>query len=324
MEPISKIDSSSNQLFFRGLSATKLAEESTYESVVYLLLFGKHPSIQQYEKMKSQMIEFRDFYTEDMVSMNALVEMYRSLKNEYSLSLIDSLIAFISLSALVTANSYRLTRELELIHQNSEFGHTDNFLWMSSGREISDQDSAEFQTCQILHMDDPDNPSLDALTNIINDGQPVSKALLGALDAHVGPLHHGAGTEAMKLFFEARERPDLREYLIQRIRNGNKIYGLGHRIYRGFDPRAKVLKGILYRRAIKDEKSWLVEIIEEISKIGSEVLLDLKGIRTYPNVDLYNAAVYTTFGFTPEFNTDLFALSRVTGWSAHILELSHE
>lgn len=321
MEPISKIDSSTNQLFFRGISATKLAVESNYETVVYLLLFGNLPSTQEYEKTKSKMIEFRDLYTEDMVSMKALVEKFDLLKNEYVLSLKDRLIAFISLSALVTARSYRREHGLDEVYQNSDLCHTDNFLWMSTGKEISEPDSSDFETCQILHMDDPDNPSLTALTGIINDGQSVSKGLLGALAKHVGRLHHGAGTEAMKMYFEARGKPDLREYLSQRIGNGDKIFGLGHRIYRGFDPRARVLREMLYRRAINTEQSWLVELIENISKIGSEVLLDGKGIQAYPNVDLYNAATYTTFGFTSEFNTSLFALSRTAGWSAHILEL---
>ena len=201
MEPISKIDSSTNQLFFRGVSATKLAVESNYETVVYLLHSGKLPSIKQHDKIKSKMIEFRDLYTDDMLSMNLLVKKYEILKDEYSLSLKDSLIAFISLSALVTAKSYRREQGLEDVSQNPDLCHTDNFLWMSTGKETSEPDSADFQTCQILQMDDPDNPSLTALASIIDDGQSVSKGLLGALAKHVGVLHHGAGTEAMKMYF---------------------------------------------------------------------------------------------------------------------------
>ena len=78
---------------------------------------------------------------------------------------------------------------------------------------------------------------------------------------------------------------------------------------------------MLYQRTLNSEQAWLVETIEDVERIGREVLFDIKGIQAFPNVDLYNAAIYTTFGFSPEFNTNLFALSRVAGWSAHILEL---
>ncbi len=321
MEPISNIDSSVNQLFFRGINAINLAKESNYESVVYLLLYGKYPSPLQYEEMKSKMVEYRDLYTDDMISLEKLVEKFELLMNQYGLSLKESLIAFISLSSIVTAKSYCKDFGRACVQHNPELGHTDNFLWMSTGKKITKEDSSDFQTCLILHMDDPDNPSLTVLTKIIQNGKSVSEGLLGALTEHIGPLHHGAGTRAMKLFLDARGKSDLSEYLSQRIRNGDKIFGLGHRIYKGFDPRAMVLKEILYRRAINTEQSWLVEVIEDISRIGSEVLFEQKGIRAYPNIDLYNAATYTTFGFTPEFNTKLFALSRVAGWSAHISEL---
>ena len=124
----------------------------------------------------------------------------------------------------------------------------------------------------------------------------------------------------MKMFIEIKDLEIIKDYLKHRIRNGNKIFGMGHRIYRGFDPRAAMLKEMLKRRAINADDNWLIQIIEEVASEGSAILAELKGIQTYPNVDLYNAATYSTFGFPPEFNTTLFALSRVAGWSAHVLE----
>ena len=81
-----------------------------------------------------------------------------------------------------------------------------------------------------------------------------------------------------------------------------------------------MLKDMLQRRTINTDDNWLIHIIEEVAIEGSDLLTELKGIQTHPNVDLYNAATYSTFGFPPEFNTTLFALSRVAGWAAHILE----
>ena len=168
-------------------------------------------------------------------------------------------------------------------------------------------------------MDDPDNPSLMALSRVIADGGSISEGLVQALSKHVDVLHHGAGAESMKSYLEVRNQDSIRDYLRHRLECGNKIFGLGHRIYRGFDPRALVLREMLQRRSLDTDNEWLIEIIEEVSREGSKLLAELKGIQAHPNVDLYNAATYTTFGFPPDFNTTLFALSRVAGWSAHIL-----
>jgi citrate synthase len=125
----------------------------------------------------------------------------------------------------------------------------------------------------------------------------------------------------MVMFNEARDAESTRNYLRRRIENNQKIFGLGHRIYRNFDPRALILKDILQRRVTNTEREWLVILIEEVARDGRSLLAEFKGIQAHPNVDLYNAATYSTFGFPADFNTTLFALSRVTGWSAHILEM---
>lgn len=320
MEPISEIDSSTNQLFFRGINATSLAKESDYESVVYLLIHGTLPSANQRDDIKTRMIEFRDLYSKEMVSIQALARNFDTLKEEKSLDTEDALLAFVSLSAVVTANSFMDSQGLAKVKPNQHLDHAANFLWIINGCEPSNQDVNDFQSCLILHMDDPDNPSLTALSRVLGEGGSISQSLSLALIEHVSALHHGAGTEAMKMFNEIRYIETVKDYLQHRIENGNKIFGMGHRIYRGLDPRAIVLREILRRRSVSTNDDWLIQVIEEVACKGSALLAELKGIQAHPNVDLYNAATYMTFGFPPEFNTTLFALSRVAGWAAHILE----
>ncbi len=320
MEPISKIDSSTNQLFFRGINVIELAKKSDYESVLYLLIHGALPSANQRDEIKARMISFRDLYSKEMDSIQTLARSLDTLKEQHALEMEDALLAFVSISAVVEAKSFAESKGLVNVRANPNLGHAANILWMTSGNEPSHQDASDFQSCLILHMDDPDNPSLVALTKELNEGGTISQALSSALTEHVGVIHHGAGTEAMKMYNEIRDLKNIKDYLKQRIERGNKIFGMGHRIYRGFDPRAVVLKDMLQHRAMDTNNNWLIQIIEKVAKEGSALLADLKGIQTHPNVDLYNAATYSTFGFTPEFNTTLFALSRVAGWSAHMLE----
>lgn len=321
MEPISRIDSSTNQLFFRGINVANLSEKYDYESVLYLLMHGSLPTAKQRNATISKLISFRNLYSKNMKSLMALARKLDFIISENSLERDDAFLAFVSLSTIVAASTLTKSLGSKMYNPDPFMDHAANFLWMVFGRRPPEQDTNDFQTCLILHMDDPDNPSLTALSDAISLGSSLSNGLVAALTRHVDVLHHGAGTEAMKMFYDVKDSTVIRDYLKQRIESNQKIFGLGHRIYRGFDPRALILKDILQRRAANTDKEWLVPVIEEVAKEGSCLLADLKGIQTYPNVDLYNAATYTTFGFPAEFNTTLFALSRVAGWSAHIREI---
>lgn len=320
MEPISRIDAAANQLFFRGINVTNLAKDSDYESIVHLLIHGSFPSSNQREEIKARIIKFRDLYSEEMVSLKSLAMIMDTLQQQNSLNTEDTLLAFVSLSAIVSANTFADSKSSSTEKQNPNLGHAANILWMINGKVPTNQDARDFETCLILHMDDPDNPSLAALSKVLYEGGSISQALTVALNEHVNALHHGAGAEAMKMYNEIRDLENIKDYLTHRLQNGNKIYGMGHRIYRGLDPRAVVLKQMLQRRVINTNNIWLIDLIEEVANTGASLLGDIKGIQVHPNVDLYNAATYFTFGFPPEFNTTLFALSRVAGWSAHILE----
>lgn len=319
MEPISRIDSSANQLFFRGLDAIELASNSDFESVLYLLVHGALPNSSQLQQLKSRMIELRGLYREEYKSLETLVEDLDIIRDEQGLNLYDTLLAFVTLCPIVIAHQYAESQGKKAENPNDNLGHAANFLWMIRGSVPKQTDLADFQAALILPMDDPDNPSLSALLEVL-DRKEVSKAILAALQEHVGPLHHGAGAEAMMMLEEIKEPKRVTEVLSKRLKSGVKIFGLGHRIYTGIDPRAVVLRGILERRTLNTNDAWLVFVSDEVAKVGGILLSEYKGIQAFPNIDLYNAAVFHTFGFPPQLNTSLFAISRSTGWMAHILE----
>ncbi len=319
MKPISRIDPTTNQLYFRGISATELASSSDFESVLYLLVHGSLPTTQQKEQLVCQMKEFRGFYKKDIQSLNAIVKNLDKLRDKHGLDLYETLLTFVTMCPIVVANQLAKSQNREAEKTQDEFGHAANFLWMVRGIMPMQTDVIDFQTSLILHMDDPDNPSLTALHQKLDDGD-VSDALLAALSEHKGPLHHGAGTQAMIMFEDIQEPDNVREYLRNRLKSGQKIFGLGHRIYRGIDPRAVVLREMLERRTIKTCDEWILHVSDGVVREGKMLLLQHKGVHVFPNVDLYNAAIYFTFGFQPELNTSLFAVSRAAGWMAHILE----
>ena len=323
MESISRIDSTKNQLYFRGINATELATSSDFESVLHLLVHGTLPNANQRDELTHRMIELRGLYKADIQSLEGLVQNLDRMKSEKGLSLIDTLLTFVTLCPIVIANQFTKSQGREVENPHNELGHAANFLWMARGVMPTQSDIEDFQTSLILPMDDPDNPSLSALHNTLGDGE-ISDAILAALTKHVAPLHHGAGAEAMTMFGDIQKHSNVREYLRERLESGGKIFGLGHRIYKGIDPRAVVLREILERRTQKTRDEWLLHVSDAVTKEGKLLLSEYKGIQVFPNVDLYNAAVNFTFGFPPELNTSLFAISRSAGWMAHIVEHSNK
>jgi citrate synthase len=320
MEPISRIDPITNQLFFRGFNVAELCTSASFESTLYLLLYGRLPTIPECENFSQKIIDLRRYYTEEDLTLDDLSTNLNHLMEDIQLNLQETLLTFVAVSPLVVAKQICEFEKREAAKQNQELGHVANFIWMTKGIQPNDTDIRDIETTLILHMDDPSNPSLSALHSMIKDGKSVSDALLTALSVHNGPLHHGAGTEAMIMFEEIQHIVNLDEYLKQRLDSGKKIFGLGHRIYRGTDPRAIVLREILERKVMNTSNAWLLEIIDRVTKEGYSTLKSLKNVDAYPNVDLYNAAVYYCLGFPPTFNTELFAISRAAGWIAHILE----
>ena len=319
MEPISKINPTKNQLYFRGVNATVLATSSDFESVLYLFVHGTQPNSNQRDELAQRMIELRGLYREDIQSLDGLAYNLDRMKSEYELTLFDTLLAFVTLCPIVIANQFTKSQGRKVEKPHNELGHAANFLCMVRGVTSIHSDVEDFQTSLILPMDDPDNPSLTALQQTLEEGG-ISAALSAALKEHVGPLHHGAGSEAMTMFEDIQKPSNVKEYLKKRLESGGKIYGLGHRIYRGIDPRAVVLREMLERSILKTSHEWLLHVSDSVAKEGKILLSENKGIEAFPNIDLYNAAVNLSFGFPAELNTALFAVSRSAGWMAHILE----
>jgi citrate synthase len=320
MGPISRIDSSNNQLFFREYKITDYCKGTDFETILYLLINGRWPSDSEIEGFSNRMVELRSFYNDDVNSLFDLAWSLEKIRKDNNLDLHDTLLAFVALAPIVVANEFSVIRGGLIQSPSNSLGHAANFLWMTRRVIPNKIDLEDFQTALILQMDDPDNPSLSRLLTTLNENQDYSEAIISALMAHMGPLHHGAGTEAMAMFREMKQQANVSDYLKQRLKSGGKIYGLGHRIYRGVDPRAVVLRKMLERRTMKTNDEWLLHITDAVAKEGRLLLSKQKGIDVYPNVDLYNAAIFFTLGYPPELNTSLFAVSRAAGWMAHALE----
>jgi citrate synthase len=255
-----------------------------------------------------------------MMGLRPLAKQVDYFSQKYNLDSLDSILAFTALCPAVLAAGWRHLTGKPIISPKDNLNHCHNFLWMMKETDLPTEDQNDLEACFILHMDDPNNPSLGALEKSILAGRSLSSSLVAALEHHIDPLHHGAGEAVMKAMIDMGYSKDIEETLSSALDSGDRIYGLGHRIYKTIDPRAIVLRNILKRRTENQAANALYYRIEETARIGAELIRQRKNMVVYPNVDLYNAAVYHTFGIPYYMNTELFAVSRAAGWAAHIAE----
>ena len=331
MQPISRIDPEEGQLFFRGLSVADLALDYDFESILYLLVHSRLPSAEQHDNLVFSITHLRESAMETLNlgsiqkgdCMSALIWLSESLstiRTKLRLNQFETLLTMVALTPIVIANSWRECEKLELIEPRTGLKHVANFIWMLTGSLPRTQDLKDLETTVILHMDDPDNPSLSVLEREVKAGVSLSEALSSALLIHGNPLHHGAGLRAMRMIEDIGNPTKVSAKLSERLDSGQRIFGIGHRIYRTIDPRAVILGDILKRRASGTKHEQLYKLVEEVASIGPSLARERKGLTLHPNVDLYNAAVYTTLGIPAKLNTSLFAMARTAGWMAHILD----
>ncbi len=308
-----------------------MALDYDFESILYLLVHSHIPSTEQHDDFVSSIVRLRESAMETLGwesvpkgdCMSALIWLNESLttiRTELRLDQFETLLTMVALTPIVIANSWRECKKLELIEPRTNLKHVANFIWMLTESLPPTQDLKDLETTVILHMDDPDNPSLSALEREISAGASFSDALGSALLIHGDPLHHGAGLGAMKMIEDIADPTMVRAKLSERLDSGQRIFGIGHRIYRTIDPRAVVLRNIFKKRTSGTKHEQLYRLVEEVASVGPSLARERKGLTLYPNVDLYNAAVYTTLGIPAELNTALFAMARTAGWMAHILD----
>ncbi|MCK5151532.1 MAG: hypothetical protein KAQ65_06820, partial [Candidatus Thorarchaeota archaeon] len=203
-------------LYFRGHVVTTIAFHHDYESILYLLVNDRLPNPTErdtiYRSMQKVRSEFKanrsDVLNQDSTSCEYALQCLASKIDEWieneGLSLYEGLLRFVSLTPLVITGHWRLSQGLDLVFPTEKYGHSGNVLH-SMGFEVDFTDLRDLDAGLILHMDDPDNPSLTQLLNSLENGEKPGEAIRKAIQAHVGPLHHGAGSNAMRMILELKD-----------------------------------------------------------------------------------------------------------------------
>ena len=332
---ISNIDGGKGKLIYRGFDILDLTKNSTFEETAYLLLYDKLPTKQQLDEFNSKLIDARYIpkqmqknmgnWRKDADPMDMLQAFVSALAGYYDEEFsnkeasYDKAINLIAKVPTIIASWQRIRNGLEIVDPDSSLSHAANFLYMMTGEKPDYEIEKIFDVCLILHADHTFNASTFTARQVASTRAHMYSASSAAIGALSGELHGGANTEVMKMLLEIAELNKVEGWIKERMSVGDKIMGMGHAVYKTYDPRAQVLKELSRKLAEKNKEPWF-EMTEKVESVTISEMKSQKDRDIYPNVDLYSASIYYMLKIPVDLNTPIFAISRVAGWAAHIIE----
>jgi citrate synthase len=326
------IDGDAGVLSYRGIDIHELAQRSTFEETTYLLWFGKLPS-------KAELADFTRKLAEARKLDPKIIDLLRSVPA--SAPPMEVLRTAVSLLGIYDPDeadnshdanvrkAFRLTAQIAMIvaifdrirkgkpvvEADPSLSHAANFLWMLNGEKPSETAVRTFDIALILHADHELNASTFAARVIAATLADIHSAITGAIGALKGPLHGGANEATMRLLYAIdKAGADPVDYVRQMFAEKKKISGFGHRVYHTEDPRATHL------RRMSEELSKTAGNTKWFDMSRKIELFVKQEKRLNANVDFYSASTYTLLGIDIDLFTPIFAVSRIAGWTAHVIE----
>ncbi|MBI4247075.1 MAG: citrate synthase [Candidatus Rokubacteria bacterium] len=325
------IDGQEGRLLYRGYDVDDLVRDSTFEEVVYLLWHGALPSRKELEAHGKALAAARRLPPKVVAMLRALPR--RSLPMEVLRTGVSALSAFdsdgddnsreatlrkaVRLTARIPtliAAWERIRRGRPPVAPNARLGHAANFLSMLSGRKPTPLAAKTLDVALILHADHEFNASTFAARVTAATLSDLYSAVTSGIGALKGPLHGGANEQVMRMVEQIKAPERAEAWIRKALADKARVMGFGHRVYRVEDPRAKHLRRLATELGQQIGNTDAVRILDTVGRVVTE---DKK---IYPNVDLYSGAAYAAMSISTDQFTPVFALSRVAGWSAHVLE----
>ncbi len=328
---IGDVDGDKGVLIYQGYDIHDLAEHSTFEEVVYLLWNGRLPTsgdlgaltdkFRANYEAPADVIEFMNGFPKDADPMDVLRTAVSSLdfydKVGHGTEREPALQAAIKLTAqigTIAAAWDRIRNDKDVIAPDKNLSIAENFLYMLRGERPDADEARMFDVCLILHADHELNASTFTTRVVAGTLADMYGAVTAGIAALAGPLHGGANTNVMKMLVEIGDLDSVDGWVDKALEEKRKIMGIGHAVYKTEDPRATWLRKYSRQMAEKKgETKWF-----EMSQRIEHLMHEKKGM--FPNVDFYSASTYYLMGIPLDLFTPIFAVSRISGWTGHILE----
>lgn len=334
---ISDVDGKKGRLIYRGYLVGDLAERASFEEVAYLLLYERLPG-------KKELVQFKERLASERFISDGLVA---ALKTQPAGALpMDIVQAGVALLAnddpdvheqskeasermavrliakfpVLLAAWGRIRKGLEPVAAAANLDHAANFLYMLTGEKPAEDTAHFMDVALVLHAEHSFNASTFSARQVASTRAHMYASVSAAVGSLSGELHGGANVRVMQMLQKIGSVEKVEEFVQAQLDAGKVLFGLGHAVYQVDDPRAKILAPMsetLCRRI--GEPQWY-DISRELESKGKALFKAKKGIDIYTNVDFYSATLYYALGIPIDFFTPVFAVSRVAGWTAHVIE----
>ena len=328
---VSKVMPEINSLTYRGYAVQDLAEECSFEEVAYLLLYGELPNKKQLKKFEKEERKNRDISknlikiiknypkkshpmdtTRTSISVMGLEDPETSDNSEKA-NYRKAIRLLAKISTAVAAN-FRIRKGKKIIKPNKKLSFSENFFHMCFGKVPSKEVIKAFDVSMILYAEHSFNASTFTSRVITSSLSDMHGAVTGAVASLKGPLHGGANEAVMHMLKEVKKPENAEKWILDKIKNKGLLMGFGHRVYKNGDSRVPTMK----KYYLKTAEFYKNKKYPAISQILEDTMIKEKNI--HPNLDFPAGPTYYLMGFDIDFFTPIFVASRITGWTAHVME----
>ena len=334
---ICEVDGANGRLIYRGYLVQDLAESATFEEVSFLLLYEKLPDKGELEEFKRQLAADRALPSEVIAAMKtrpkdalpmdvlqAVVPMLANHDSEVSDQSQEAVLRMatrlIAKFGSIIATWDRIRNDKEPVEPSPDLDHAANFLYMLSGEVPDDEVARYLDKALVLHAEHSFNASTFAAREVASTRAHIYAAVSAAVGSLSGDLHGGANTRVMEMLYKIGSPAAVKDYVNQEFDAGRVIFGLGHAVYDTDDPRAFIVSAMSKAMEEKIGKTQWYEISALLEKTGKEEFRRRKNRDIYVNVDFYSGSLYLSLGIPVDLFTPVFAISRISGWCAHVIE----
>lgn len=329
------IDGVKQKLYYAGYDVNDLAKHSTFEETSYLLLNNKLPNkdelaefiakLKKYYSLSSETNELIQSIAKSNKNANVM-DVLRTVISSFgfhnnSTDSVEQSIQLLAQTPVIVASFWRCQQDLDSRESNTDLSIAGNLLYLLNSKLPTEDEIRACDICLILHADHGFNASTFTARVIAGTLSDIYSCISGAIGALKGPLHGGANQKVKTMLSEIQSPDQAEIYVNNTLAAGDKIFGFGHRVYKTVeDPRALILREVSENLSNKEgnDKAWYT-----ISVKVREIMLEIaekKGKPIYPNVDFFSASVYTYLNISDNLFTPIFAISRMAGWCAHVIE----
>ena len=325
---ISMVDGQNGRLVYQGYVIADLAEEMSFEEVAFLLWEGRLPNRAELDALSLELAGHRTLTQAANIALDALpmdtdpMDVLRSVVSvqgvEHRLAKPTVPLAIHATASFPTilAMFFRRQNGLEPVKPRADLGHAANYLYMMNGKEASPEIVRALNTYLVLLADHGMNASTFTARVIASTESDLTSSLVGAIGALKGPAHGGAPSAVLEQLETIGEADDAETHMREMRGRKEKFMGFGHRVYRVYDPRARILKEMCRRM-----NPNVYDLAQRVEEIALRILHEEHPERPQStNVEFYSAGVLQSIGLPREYFTPTFASARVAGWSAHVLE----